>query len=97
MPHSRHADRLRAHPVQSESQSPTLSLQQVAKLLFSESGITNNAAHREGVDGVVPRDRHDAAPVRHDDVFALTGDSEAGFFQGTDGVEVVYAGNFRQG
>jgi hypothetical protein len=33
--------------------STTVTLQQVAKLFFGESGISNDASHREGVHGVV--------------------------------------------
>jgi hypothetical protein len=69
---------------------------QRAKFFDGESGVAGNAPHRECVDRIVARDRHDPGAVRHDDMLALTRDAEARFFQGSHGFEVIDAGDFRQ-
>ena len=38
-------------------------LQQIAKLLNGETGVTHDAAERKGVDGVMSWDRQDAGAV----------------------------------
>jgi len=73
------------------------SLQKIAKLLRSESGVAHASPEREGVDRVVPWNRQDAHAVRHDDVLALTDDGKPGFLQSAHGIEVIDAGDLRQG
>lgn len=57
------------------------SLQKLAKLLDRETGIANDTAESEGVDGVVPWDGEDACPVRHDDMLTLTHHREPGLLK----------------
>jgi hypothetical protein len=64
-----------------------------AELFHAEAGITRDAAHRESVYGIVARNRHNANPIRHDDVFALAEDAKAGLLQSLHGIEMVDAGN----
>src|SRR6266576_3745149 len=47
-----------------------------SKLLDRESCIPNDAAHRERVHRIVPRDRQDTHAVGHDDMLPLPHDSE---------------------
>ena len=55
-------------------------LQEFLEFLDGEACVTNDAAHREFVDRVVARDRENATPITHYDVFALVDDFEAGLF-----------------
>ena len=71
--------------------------EELAELLNRESGIADNAAKGEGVDGVVTRNGQYPAVVRHDDVLALTHDHKASLLEGSNSVEMVDAGNLRQG
>ena len=71
--------------------------QKFTKLLHGQAGVTRNAAHRERVDWVVARNRHDALTVAHDDVLALTHDSESGLLECAHGVEVIDAWDLGQG
>jgi len=76
---SRHNGGANARPVGFLARS-----EKFAELLRRKAGIPDNAAHRERVHGVVPRNRHNPTSVGHDDVPALPGDMEAGLFQGLD-------------
>src|SRR5438270_82550 len=69
-----------------------LGSEQLAELFNGQAGVTDNAAHRVGVDGVVARDSDPVNAVRHDDVLPLPGDPKAGLYQGTHRVQVVDAG-----
>ena len=71
--------------------------EELAELLIRKTGITNNAAKRESIDRVVTRNSQDSSAIGHDDVFALTHDHEARFFEGAHSVEMVDAGNLWQG
>src|SRR5262245_35020422 len=53
----------------------------------------NDSAHRESLDGIVPR----ARTVAHYDVFALPDDRIARLFQGANRIQVVDARNFWHG
>ncbi len=56
-------------------------LQELSKLIGCQPCVASDSAHGERVDGVVAWDRDDAGIVGHDDVFALPGDSKAGFLK----------------
>ena len=76
---------------------PARTLQEPAKLFDREARIANDPAHGEGVHRVVARNREDARVVRHDDVLALTRDTEAGLLKGSHGIEMVDAGELGHG
>ena len=64
-------------------------LQERAEVFFAESGITDDAAHRECVDGIVPGNGDDPNTVGHHNLLALPGDPKAHFLQSSDGVLMV--------
>ena len=66
-------------------------LQQRAKFVFTEPGVAGDAAHGEGIHGVVPGNGEDPDTVRHDDVLALSDDLKACLLQPTYGVLMVDA------
>ena len=70
-------------------------LQERAEVFFSEPGITDDAAHRECVDGIVPGNGDDPNTVGHHDVLALSSDPKARFLQSPDGVLMVDTRNAR--
>ena len=70
-------------------------LQEFLEFLDSETCVTKDAAHREFVDRVVARDRENAAPVTHYDVFTLVDDFEAGLFESPNSSEMIYARELR--
>jgi hypothetical protein len=61
------------------------------ELLDGEPRVADDSAHREGVHRIVARDGDNPGDVGHDDVFALTSDSEPGLLEGLDSCEVVDA------
>ena len=71
--------------------------EQFAELLNRKTGITNNTAERESIDGVVARDSQDAPAIRHDDMLPLTNDREACLLEGTHSIEVVDPWDLGQG
>lgn len=66
-------------------------LQKSAEGLDCEAGVTNDAAHSEGIHGIVPRNGEDPRAVGHNDVLALADNDEADFLERADRVEVVDA------
>jgi hypothetical protein len=72
-------------------------LQELAKLLDGEAGISGDPAHSESVDGIVTRDGQDALTVGHDDVLALTHYPEPGLLKRTHCVEMIDTREFGQG
>ena len=51
------------------------------ELLDSETGVSDDSAHGERVDRIVPRNSNDSCAIGHHDVFALTSDAEASLFE----------------
>jgi hypothetical protein len=64
-------------------------LQQLPKLFQAHSGVPNNSGHREGIDWIVAGNRQDSRSIRHDNVRALAENTEASFFQCSDGSKMV--------
>ena len=62
--------------------APSFRLKQFAKLIDREAGTPHDRAHRDRVDGIIARYRHDAPAVGHHDVLALPPDVEASLLQG---------------
>ena len=62
-----------------------------------QPGIPHDAAHRKSIHRVVTRKREDADAVGHNNVLALPNNPEAGLFQSPDRIQMVDAGNLRQG
>ena len=56
-------------------------LEEFLELPLTKAGVLNDAAHREGVDRIVARNRKDTVAIGHDDVLALAGDAEARLFE----------------
>jgi pyridoxine 5'-phosphate synthase PdxJ len=56
-------------------------LKELPKLVQTQPGIADNAAHCEGVDWIVARNRKDSRSVRRDDVRTLTENAKASLFQ----------------
>lgn len=73
------------------------SLQQRAEVVDCKTRVLDDAAHRDGIDRIVARDRQDSLAVAHHDVLALTHDPEAGLLQSAHCVQMVDAGKARQG
>ena len=67
-------------------------LEQRPKLLQGQTGVADDAAHRESVYWIMAGDSEDAHAIRHDDVLALSHDPESGLLQGAHRIEVVDAG-----
>jgi hypothetical protein len=51
--------------------------EELSEFLYGQTGIANDAAHREGIDWIVARDGENAYAIGHDDVLALSHDAEA--------------------
>jgi hypothetical protein len=69
--------------------------QQRLELLNSESGVADNSAHRKCVHWIMTGNGDDPSAIRHDNVFALPGNSEPGFLECLHSCEVIDAGNSR--
>ena len=83
-------------PVNSVTYVPGCSvLEKLLELFDGETRVTNDAAHCEFIDGVVARNRKNAAPVTHHNVLPLADDLETGFFQSTNGPQMIDAGQLR--
>jgi hypothetical protein len=72
-------------------------LEQLAEAFERQTRVLDDAAHRDGIDRIVARDRQDPLAVAHHDVLALTHDPEAGFLQRPHRVQMVDAGKPGQG
>ena len=70
-------------------------LEQPLERLYGETGITNDPAHRQGIDRIVAGNRQDAGAVRHDDVLALTSNAKPRLLQCANGLLVVDARDLR--
>jgi len=70
----------------------TQSRRTCANLLGADA---RNAAHRERVYRIVAGNRHNANTIRHDDMFALAQDAEAGLFSAFTASRWFDAGNLR--
>jgi hypothetical protein len=70
-----------------------LALAQLSKLFNCKARISHDTAHRISVYRIVARYRHDMGAIRHDDMLSLTYNSETRFFQGSNGILVIYARN----
>jgi hypothetical protein len=72
-------------------------LEQLLKLFNAQAGIAHDAAHRQSINWIVPRDGENACAIGHDDVLALTDDAEACLLQSPDRFQMIDAGNLRHG
>ena len=70
-------------------------LKEFPELLGSETGILGDTAHRQRVDGVVPRNRDDPGAVGHDDVLALANDPEVCLLECSNCAEMIDARDSR--
>lgn len=75
----------------------TVQLQQFAKLLNSEAGVSDDTAKGESIDRVVARDGQNARAVRHDDVLALTDDRKTRPFEGAHCEKMIDTRDLGQG
>jgi hypothetical protein len=48
------------------------------ELFHAKAGVASNTAHRESIYWIVARNRHNTNSIRHDDVFTLAQNAEAG-------------------
>jgi hypothetical protein len=63
--------------------------EQGSELVDGEASVSNDTAHGDRIDRVVPRD-HDFAPtIGHDNVPPLPDDLETDLLQGTNGIEMI--------
>src|ERR1039458_5593726 len=67
---------------------------QFSELLDGESGVADNAAHREGIHRVVARNGKNALTVSHHDMFALAQNTETRLLQSAYRLKVGNSGNF---
>jgi hypothetical protein len=56
-------------------------LKQAFEVLIGQSGVSNDLAHGDGIDGVVSRERQHPVSIGHHDMLALPGDFESRFPQ----------------
>jgi lipoic acid synthetase len=68
--------------------------EQFSELLDGESGVADNAAHREGIHRVVARNGKNALTVSHHDMFALAQNTETRLLQSAYRLKVGNSGNF---
>ena len=71
--------------VRSNSGLDWSSSQKLAELVGRESGVPDDAAHRERVHWVRSRDCQNALAVRHNDMLAFPNYSEASLLKGSHG------------
>ena len=83
-----HSGKLRIHALQ---------LQKRSKILRSQPCVSNDTAHGECIDRVVPRNGENACAVRHHDVPALTNNSIASFLQRPNSSTMIDPGQPRHG
>ena len=65
-----------------------MSSYELAKLFGCESGVSDDTAHRERIDGVATRYRKNPITVRHDNMLAFSHDSESSFLERTNGTRM---------
>ena len=70
-------------------------LEQFLELLDREACVSNDSAHCVFIDWIISRYCDDSRSVSHDDMFALVGNLEAGFLQGTNRSKVINTGKLR--
>lgn len=70
--------------------------EQFPELLYRETCVTNDTAHRDRIDRVVTRDGEDAISIAHHDVFTLTHESKSCLLQRAHGVKVIDSRNLWQ-
>ena len=66
-------------------------LEQLPKLLHRQSRSLDDRCHRVCIDGVVPRNRKRVRSVSHYDVFALTCNTESGFLECPNSMQMIDA------
>jgi serine/threonine protein kinase len=66
--------------------------EQLLELFDCQAGVSNNAAHRVLVDGIIARYRDDSSAVSHHDMFALSGNRETTFLEGSNRSKMVDTG-----
>ena len=66
-------------------------LKQLAKLIWRETGVFGDAAHRHCIDRMVARDDEAGLAIRHHDVTALPRDAVAETLEDADGVALADA------
>jgi len=69
--------------------------EQFPELFDCQTGITDNCSHRVGIDRIIARHDNPHRTLRHENVFALSIDVKAGFLQGFDCAQMIYAGKLR--
>jgi hypothetical protein len=74
-----------------------LVLEKVPKLLHGQSRVARDTTHGESIHWIVARSGHDALTIAHDDVLSLSHYAKAGLFERAHGVQVIDAGDLRQG
>lgn len=58
-------------------------------MLNCEPSIADDATHSKSIDRVVTRNRQDSNAIRQDDVLSLTHESEAGFLQRSNRIQMI--------
>lgn len=72
-------------------------LEQLAELIDGEASVADNPGHSDRVHGIVSRDCDPANAISHDDVLALPQNPKPSFLQGSNGNEMIDAGQLRHG
>ena len=65
-------------------------------MFYRQTSIACDSTHGECIYGIVSGDGHDPQAIGHDDMFALTRDSKADFFESADGIKVIDTWDARQ-
>ena len=69
--------------------------QEFSELLWCQSGIAHDSTQGERIDRIVAGYGENSSVVGHNDVLALTGDSESCLLERAHGVEMVDSGDAR--
>jgi hypothetical protein len=72
--------------------------EQLTECLDSQAGVVNYAAHRQGVDWIMPRNSDDTSfSIGHHNMLSLPNDSKTGSFKRPDGLLMVDTGKLGHG
>jgi hypothetical protein len=83
---------LRPPPSAASRVNWSIDSEQLLELFDCQAGVSNDAAHCVFVDWIIARYRDDSSAVSHHDVFALSGNRETTFLEGSNRSKMVDAG-----
>ena len=70
-------------------------LEELPKFFYRKSSILRDAAHGEGIDGIIAGNCYEPAPIRQNDVLSsLANNVKASFFQSATGFQMINSWKF---